>query len=521
MKRLHVALFAIVVVLLAHPTAARAVDQQPDAQAQSLLQKHRDFVGWQLGDGTFKTMRLTREYTNDKGVAITRREELRIGLAYRNTSTNLRRNVTYDEGFTGNIFWNTNWNGFTTPEYGDAAKYDLTYAGFFNEGLDSLPATSRGSATVDGTNVQIVRVQVPNADVVDLYVDPASGAFVQAVIDPGGDYDTTIHGIEYKDVLPGKKMIHSFRYGAGRPWVYTKIEPNGIVGDQELHPPAASATWSFGNAQPFPIQVKSDRFYVDAIINGVHGRFILDTGSSEIYLTQRFASKVKLKTLWSATTTGGAIGSEAIKSDVVKLDSVTIGGNTLSNAMAELNRSDFEGDEDAPDGLIGFDLFGGAVVTLDTVASTMTIRDPSTDVDVSQGVQLLVDLSGDVPVVPMKLNGNIDVRAILDSGSPGHVLFSQELISQHGLRMAVDNSEVGYLQSHLYFSGVAGVDFRPAECGHIDSLALGPIVYGGANACSTYDLSGRNVLVGFDFLKHFNMIFDYPHARLILIPNKN
>lgn len=521
MKRLYAGLFVIAVMLSAHAGVAVGAERQQDAQAQALLQKHREFVGWQLGDGTFKTLRLTREYSTDKGEVVTRREELRVGLAYRNTSTNVLRNVTYNDGFTGNIFWNTNWNGFTTPEYGDAAKYDLTYAGFFDEGLNSLPATSRGSATVDGTNAQIVRISVPQADDVDVYVDPATGAFVQAVIDPGGDYDTTIRGIQYGDVLPGKKMIHSFRYGTGRPWVYTKIEPNVIVGDQDLHPPAPGATWSFANAQPFPIKVTYDRFYVDASINGVPGRFILDTGSSSIYLTQRFASKVKLNTLWSSTRTGGAIGDDAIKSDIVKLYSVTIGGNTLSNVMAELNRSDFEGDKDAPDGLIGFDLFGGAVVTLDTAASTMTIRDPSTDVDVSQGVPLLVDLSGGVPVVPMKLNGSIDVRAILDSGSPEHVLFSSELISQHGLRMAVDNSAVGYIQSHLYFRGVGGVNFRPAECGHIDSLTLGPIVYGGANACSTYDLGGRNMLVGFDFLKHFNIIFDYPHARMVLIPNKN
>lgn len=520
MKRLHVVLFAIIVVLAAHAIAA-AAEQQPDTAAQALLQKHHDYVGWQLGDGTFKTLRLTREYTNDKDEVITRRVELREGLAYRNTSTNLLRNVTYDEGFTGNIFWNTNWNGFTTPEYGDAAKFDMTYAGFFNEGLNALPATSRGPATVDGTNAQIVRVSVPHADDVDMYIDPATGACVQAVIDPGGDYDTTIRGIDYAEVLPGKKMIHSFRYGKGRPWVYTKVEANALISDQDLHPPAPSATWSFGNAQPFPIQVKPNRFYIDATINGVPGRFLLDTGSSEIYLTQKFASKVKLKTLWSSTRTGGAIGDEAIKTDTVKLDTVTIGGNTLSNVMAGLNRSDFESDADAPDGLIGFDLFGGAVVTLDTADATMTIRDPSSDIDASQGVPLLVDLSGNVPVVPMKLNGSIDVRAILDSGSPGHVLFSAELISQHGLKMAVDNSAVGYIQSHLYFRGVGGTDFRPAECGHIDSLTLGPIVYGGANACSTYDLSGRNVLVGFDFLKHFNIIFDYPHARMVLIPNKN
>lgn len=152
MKRLYAGLFAIAVMLSTYVGRVEAAEQQPqDAQAQALLEKHKAFVGWSLGDGTFKTLRLTREYKNDKNQVVTRREELRMNLAYRNTTTNLRRNVTYDEGFTGNMFWNTNWNGFTTPEYGDAAKYDLTYAAFFNEGLDSLPAASRGSSRFPST----------------------------------------------------------------------------------------------------------------------------------------------------------------------------------------------------------------------------------------------------------------------------------------------------------------------------------------------------------------------------------
>ncbi|HZZ00414.1 MAG TPA: retropepsin-like aspartic protease [Candidatus Baltobacteraceae bacterium] len=516
MPRLTVFLTVVLTVL-----SISAPSRAADDAAAALLAKHHAFAGWQLGDGTFKTLRLTREYANERGAVIRRRVELRIGLGYRNINTNLERNVSYEDGFTGNIFWNSSWNGFTTPEYGDAAKYDLTYAAFFNEGLDTLPGTIHGSDTVAGTTVQIVRLSVPSGDVIDLYIDPASGACLQAVIDPGGEYETTINAIQYAEVLPGKQMIHSFRFGGGRPYVYAKIEPNVLFSDQELHPPAPSATWSFSNPQPFPFKVSYDRFYVDAAIDGVPGRFILDTGSSSIYLTQRFAAKVKLKTLWSSTTLGGAIGSEAVKSDVVKLDTVTIGGNTLSNVLAELNRSNFNGDTDAPDGLIGFDLFGGALVTLDTAASTMTIRDPSTELDTSQGITVLADLSAGVPIVPMKLNGSIDVRSMLDSGTPEHVLFSHELISRYGLRMAVDNSGVGYLQSHLYFGGVAGTDFQPAECGHLDSLALGPIQYAGVNGCSTYDLSGRDVLVGFDFLKHFNIIFDYPHARMVMIPHKD
>jgi hypothetical protein len=30
----------------------------------------------------------------------------------------------------------------------------------------------------------------------------------------------------------------------------------------------------------------------------------------------------------------------------------------------------------------------------------------------------------------------------------------------------------------------------------------------------------RDILVGYDFLRHFDYVFDYPHGHLIMIPHK-
>jgi len=506
-------LVAALLPCLRLPAAADA-----DAGAQALLAKHKAFAGWQLGDGTFNTLRLEREYTAPGGRVTERSLQRRVALLYRETITNVTQRTTEERGFTGNVFWATNWNGFTTPVFGDLAKYRITYDGFLNEGLTALPGVLRGQATVDGTPVTIVRVAVPNGDAADLYIDPATGAFAKVVIDPGGDYETAFRILSYVDGLPGKKLLGSYRVD-NDPGVYsfTKIEPNLPIPNTELHPPAAVATWSFANPNPFPIKTTDDRFYVDATIDGVPGRFILDTGASEIYLTDAFAKRSHFKTLWS-NDDGSGIGSSVVKSDGVKIDTLTIGGNTLSNVYAQINRSGFEGDKEAPDGLIGFDLFAGAVVTINTAASTMTLADPSTPVDTSSGLNVIVDLSSQQPRVPMTLNGSIAVNALLDSGDPAYVLLAKDLISRYGMRMLVDNSDVGYLQSHLAMGGVAGVEAD--ECGHIESLALGPIVYQGTNACTSPSFDGREILVGFDFLKHFDMIFDYPHGRIIMTPHK-
>ena len=67
MRRLAWVLSAIVFFITSSASGAPAEEQQVDAKAQQLLQKHRDYVGWQLGDGTFRTMRVTGTVTDKKG----------------------------------------------------------------------------------------------------------------------------------------------------------------------------------------------------------------------------------------------------------------------------------------------------------------------------------------------------------------------------------------------------------------------------------------------------------------------
>ena len=168
--------FAIPVVLLGLCAPAGAAGAG-GADAGTLLAKHRAFVGWQLGDGTFTTLRLTRR--KGAGESVTERTtELRIGLIYHNTSIYPKRGDTVEEdGFTGRIFWSSNINGFTTPIYGDSAKFRLSYALLMNEGTTTLQGVDRGPATIDGKQVETVRLDVPNADPIEVAIDPQSGAF--------------------------------------------------------------------------------------------------------------------------------------------------------------------------------------------------------------------------------------------------------------------------------------------------------------------------------------------------------
>jgi predicted aspartyl protease len=489
---------AAIAVAIAMLATVRA--QSPPPDGASLLAKHRAFVGWQFGDGSFSSMRITGSITDEKGERDQSVVMLSRGLIYRNTYTFVRRsNITQHTGFTGNLFWRSNLNGFTTPVFGGDAKYLASFTVLLQEGTTELPSTFIGNKTVDGKQVGVVRVTLRNGDPIDCYVDPATGAYVQATIDPGGSYETTIHILSYHEVVPGKKMIGSYRVGDDKSLhSHDKFEPNAAVNDADLHPPAPTASWTFGSQDSFPITLTHDRILIDATVNGVKGRFILDTGADAIVFDDQFADRVKAPALQGHGQAMMMTG--AVSTRVRRVDSIALGGATLHNALVysqDFRQRDYRGlDRQGYDGLMGFDLFAGAVVKLDVYHSKMTILDPSSDLSGTQGLPLIVDLSDGIPAIPMVLNKSVDINAHLDTGNPGIVFLSYELARKHRLA--------------LWARG----------CGNLESLAIGPITYAGQEAC-LWGFPSDFALLGFDFLKHFDYVFDYPHGRMFMTPNKN
>ncbi|MEO6914113.1 MAG: retropepsin-like aspartic protease, partial [Candidatus Baltobacteraceae bacterium] len=469
--------------------AVPSVPARADDPAAALLAKHKSFVGWQFGDGSIRTLRLTGQMLKDSdGSLYSATKELRVGLIDR-IDTTRKRGTTY-EGFTGRVFWNSDDNGFTRASFGDPAKYRASLNALFDEGTQELTGTMRPSETISGQSLSVVRVDVPNAFPIDLYVDPQSGEYKRAVLDPSGDQEQTLNILAYADVVPGKKVISKWKYlGSEYTHEYTKIVGNAEITNDELHPPPQTASWTFANSQPFPIKVTEHRIIIDAKVNGVAGKFTLDSGSSSIFLTNAFAEKAHVKALDKSTAQGIA-GSLKINLD--RADTVEVGGNTLHNVRLSSGRGAM--DSDAPDGLIGFDFLAGAVVTVDFNNQQMTIADPTkTRVDAGAGVPVVADLTNGTPVVEMKLNGGVSVNATLDSGNAFYVLYPASMVQKYDIRMMIDDTQLG---SRMAISGVSG-NYEVGLCGHLETLTLGPIVYQAPPACQSPSFSGRDVLVGF------------------------
>ena len=376
-------ILALGFVCITSAPAVRAEEQQVDQQAQQLLQKHRAYIGWQFGDGTFRTMRITSTVTDKKGDKLQDVAFSSAGLAFRETDTLLKRSsVTNNSGFTGSVFWQCFENGFTMPIYGEAAKMMASYTMLMQEGTSGLPGTFEGNKNVNGKNYPVVRVSMVFGDPIDLYIDPTTGAYVKAVIDPDGPSETTYHIVSYGDVVPGKKMIGSYRIDDSDELnTNVKFDPNADVTADELHPPKATASWTFASDQPVPITLTHDRVLVDATVNGVKGTFILDTGADAIYLNDNFADRAKVEVLKGTADVASVYGTT--KDRLRKAATINFGNATLQNVL--LYSENFEsGDSSGLDakgyaGLIGTDFFAGAIVKLNVYDSTMAILDPGTD----------------------------------------------------------------------------------------------------------------------------------------------
>lgn len=490
---------------IAAPVSVRAVQAEDGASA--LLAKHKAFVGWQIGDGTFSTMTMDGDIVehqrdgSDK--VLYKAHQAMAGLANRLALQNVKRGTSTSSGFTGHIYWSSDENGFVRPALGDAQKFNIAYDLLFNEATPRMNGAIRGSKTIDGVDTTIVRVQTDSSDAIDLYVDPQTGAYKQAVIDPDGTYETTIDIVAYSDAAPGKKIISKWKGASGRLHEWNVINGNAKVSDADLHPPQQTAGWTFAAPHPVPIKLTDSRIYIDAKVNGVPGRFILDTGAAGIFLKQSFADRAHVKA-FDLTKAGGVGGS--IDTSVVRVDSIDIGGNKLSNVIADSQSlAHFDAD-----GLLGFDLLAGTIANLDLSNQQITLYDPTQmSVDKGTGIVATVDLSTGQPRLPMKLNGHIDVNALMDTGDPYYVLYGHDLIYKYGLTT---------LRSASLMAGVGG--YEVVHCGVIDQLSVGPVVYQTPSACESGSFSGREILVGLDFLKNFDFVFDYPHAQIVMLPRK-
>ena len=508
-RRIFGASLAILALTLPSPIRA-------DDEATALLAKHKAYVGWEFGDGTFRTMRIegttNRLEKNGTLKPAEKYVELRRGIVARTTTVDQESGGQSASGFTGKVFWFSDPSGQTVPVISEDLKAKLSEQLVFNEATTLYPAVVLKHDTVAGKQVVVLRESLPDDAKLDLYVDPGSGAYVRAIADPTGEHRSQIEIDGYGDASSGKKTITAWHYASSHFRNVEVVTANPGLTDDDFRPPPKLATWTFATPKPFPIEVTPDRIYVLAKFNGTQGRFILDTGASDsIYLTAEFAKRARLKAHNGFLTVYSLYGPH--HATYVDVDDLAFGdGSHLKNVIATQVTSMPGMSEEGTDGLLGFSFLAGAIVDVDLDASRMTLYDPNTSSpDESRGAVFQVDLSSGIPSVPIKVNGSVSLSALLDTGNPLYVLIPNELVGK--LRVILDNDNPAMI---VLTRGHGGVN-----CGKLDTIQLGAVSYNSPPFCYGPDVEPNTALAGLDLLKHFNLVFDYPDAKIIADPRKN
>lgn len=530
-----VALIAALAVTTMYPPGASALTDD----ASAIVAKHAAYVGQPQG------LVLTYRYTATpkatpaptptpkageenpvfppRSVTTYRRGEL-----YREVITG--GGVTQQQGFTGRAFWAANINGYSVVEYEQAARRRYTSNLIDGDLLANVAATSRGTKTVDGVAVDIVRLAPTSGVPADIAFDRATGAYVQVTLDPDDPYSrTTVNYDGYTEAAPGVRVPTGFHAGEFGKWTLVEKAVRAVT-NEDLRGPVPSAKWDFVSSDTSPIEIvehqsryafmpRGQAVHVHATIDGQVGTFLLDSGASSIVLYRPYADRIRYTKL-GATAFGGVNG-RGVAARLARVDSIQVGKNTLHNVVVAVAGGAFAG---GIDGILGYDLLAGALVDVDTANRTIRFLDPSVMQPVvgPGAYAFTVNLASRQPEIALKVSG-VPTRAIFDTGDDFLAMLSDDLQSSGRVVSLTDRLKIGNdsVEYRIGFYGVDGPSEVPAKCSRLGQLEVGPYRYQNVETCfASAKVFGRDGgLIGFDFLKHFNWTFDYVESKLVLTPN--
>lgn len=239
--------------------------------------------------------------------------------------------------------------------------------------------------------------------------------------------------------------------------------------------------------------------------------FNLDTGSGSAYMDAEVARSLGLQVHGAGTVNGAGSGGVPVQ----YVDSVTFDVPGLEWTERQIKIIDFKPDNEgfgrADEGTLGYDLLTRYVVAVDYAAGKMTIYDPLSFKYAGKGQALPLHVRNHWPYV----DGTIKVKGLATQRG--------EFVVDSGSADAVDHPAI--LKSTGPLKKIkTGVGFGTASegaLGRAEYLELGtyrlkaPMV-----ACCSPNPEDRQVIGG-EVLRRFTVIFDYPHQRIILEPNRN
>ncbi|POZ63207.1 aspartyl protease family protein [Chromobacterium alticapitis] len=290
--------------------------------------------------------------------------------------------------------------------------------------------------------------------------------------------------------------------------------------------PAQSATSATDSAQaPFsvPLTKQANGFVaVKARLNGVDGRFLLDSGASMTCVDRKQAARFGLENEGTAQTSHGSAGATEIKRVADK--QLEWGGRLAADKLAvyltdfdAINQGLAEEGIAAVDGVIGMDVLSAQHAVLDYGQQQLRLRNDAAPAEAFDRLPL-TSLGGKQLMVEGVING-VKGRFIIDTAAGGTFATDDAHADKFHLIRQAGADQVhgvgGSVESHFYL---------------LDNLQLGPRFTLRQQKVVTLDLAGVNAslkakglaevdgLLGANVLNQGEAVFDIGQQALQLKP---
>jgi hypothetical protein len=427
-------------------------------------------------------------------------------------------------GTLGGRGWSMNANGEVVMERGIHRGEQVDDATF-------RAATGPSSAIVlvghmtEPFDAYVIKVDPTGGVLEYLYIDRATSLLDARAIHRHGhsdlvtydDYRTTL-GVttawHAQDSIDDGRQVEDYRLqdiALGVP-----VDPSQLAIPQSKSIVAFSAPRS-----TLPGRIIGDRIILPIKIGGRVVNLQLDSGAAGIALDRGVVEAL------GYTEYGRVIGETAgtyVESDAV-IPSMTLGTLTMQNVhVRAIPFGDLANGDTPVAGLLGFDFIDSVVLHIDYVNGSVEAIDPQAFTPPPAAVSIPIALDDEIPAISARIGPATGLRFLVDTGADRSILFPSfasahaDALVDHGLGAEMEAS-FPFLSD---FEGVGGeVSYRPIELG---PLTVAPWTYEKwlfflTQDASKFELDDYDGILGQDLLRYYDLYLDYPHSRILLVPN--
>jgi hypothetical protein len=270
-----------------------------------------------------------------------------------------------------------------------------------------------------------------------------------------------------------------------------------------------------------PFEDYGGHLYVQGKLNGVSTQnLILDSGAADVFISESEVKALRLQPQGKAIIPGRteSIATTRVSNVAMQLGTLTLKDRS-SVVIPQAEALGLEQYFGRPiSGIIGYELFEQLVVELDYARQTLRLFNPKTYRYRGNGQRIPLTLEGDRPYIDATLlpygYPALPGKLMIDLGSNAAL----SLTAACGLDQRLIAAAPRTLRRRL--ASIQGTD--EIILGRLQRLQIGairmeqPIAILGKTAKGDCDrLSGK---IGYQILRQFKVVLDYPHRQLILEP---